>query len=367
MAVLGEAPDRAGRKALRVLGIRLFPSRRERLPQRLARILLAAVRGECIPAARYLSPRRMLRLVRWARESRPDVIVLGEVYQAPLIAALEPLGARIIVDTHDAASRVHARIAAASRNVVEKVGYGLLAWNTRKVERRLLPRAAQLWVVSEEDARFYRESSGLLEVAVVPNVVEIPEIPAPGTPESPLAAVVQGSVVFAGSFSYWPNEDAALRLVELTRPLAAAGLVKRVSLVGIHPTERMRQASATRGDVVVTGPVNRVEPYLRRAEVVAIPLTAGSGTKLKVLEAMALGRPVLTTPVGAEGLEVEPGVHLEVAPLDRFADALATLLSDADRRTVLGNAGRAWVEIHASPAALDRRLRDLLRPAREEE
>jgi glycosyltransferase involved in cell wall biosynthesis len=367
MAVLGEAPDRAGRKGLRVLGIRLFPSRRERLSQRLARILRAAVRGECIPAARYLSPRRVQRLVCWARESRPDVIVLGEVYQASLIAALEPLGARIIVDTHDAASRIHARIAAASRSMVEKAGYGLLAWNTRKVERRLLPRAAQLWVVSEEDARFYRESIGLLEVAVVPNVVEIPERSAPGTPESPVAPVVQGSVVFAGSFSYWPNEDAALRLVELTRPLAADGLVKRVSLVGVHPTERMRQASATRADVVVTGPVDRVEPYLRGAEVVAIPLAAGSGTKLKVLEAMALGRPVLTTPVGAEGLDVEPGVHLEVAPLDRFAAALAALLRDADRRRVLGNAGRAWVEIHASPAALDRRLRELLCPAREEE
>jgi hypothetical protein len=71
--------------------------------------------------------------------------------------------------------------------------------------------------------------------------------------------------------------------------------------------------------------------------------------------------------VGAEGLDVEPGVHLEVAPLDRFAAALAALLRDADRRRVLGNAGRAWVEIHASPAALDRRLRELLCPAREEE
>lgn len=355
LCVLGDRPSRQGRRWLRERGARVFPPRRERPRQRAARILCAALRGDPIPAARYLSPRRVARIAAQLGRFSPQVVVLGEVYQAPLIAALRGLGARLIVDTHDAASRVHARIAAAARSPVERAAYRLLAWNTRRIERRLLPAADQLWTVSEEDAAFYRGEVGLRDVQVVPNVLRAPAA-APPLPEAP------GEVAFVGSYSYWPNEDAALRLIELTTPLAARGLVARLWLVGIAPTARMRQAASAAPHVQVTGPVESVVPYLQRAQVVAAPLAAGSGVKMKVLEAMALGRPVLTTPLGAEGLAVQPGRDLEIAPLQRFAEALASLLSDSPRRAALAAAGRAWVGERFSLDAVEARVRSLLLP-----
>jgi glycosyltransferase involved in cell wall biosynthesis len=355
LCVLGDRPSRAARRWLRERGARVFPPRRELPRQRAARILCAALRGDPIPAARYLSPRRVARITEHLRRFSPQVVVLGEVYQAPLIAALRGIGARVIVDTHDAASRVHARIAAAARSPVERVAYRLLAWNTRRIERRLLPAADQLWAVSDEDAAFYRDEVGLRDVQVVPIVVRTPGA-APPLPEAP------GEVAFVGSYSYWPNEDAALRLIELTAPLAARGIVTRLALVGIAPTARMRRAASAAPHVQITGPVESVVPYLQRAQVVAIPLAAGSGVKLKVLEALALGRPVLTTPLGAEGLAARPGRDLEVAPLPRFAEALASLLGDAPRRAALAAAGRAWVGERFSPAAVEARVRSLLSP-----
>jgi glycosyltransferase involved in cell wall biosynthesis len=355
LCVLGDRPSREARRWLRERGARVFPSRRERPRQRAARILRAALRGDPIPSARYLSPRRAARIAALLARFSPDVVVLGEVYQAPLIAALRGLGARIIVDTHDAASRVHARIAAAARSPVEKAAYRLLAWNTRRIERRLLPAADQLWTISEEDAAFYRNEVGLHDVQVVLNTVRTPAA-APPLPEAP------GEVALVASYSYWPNEDAALRLIEITAPLAARGIVTRLALVGIAPTQRMREAAKGAAHVQITGRVESTIPYLQRAQVVAIPLAAGSGVKLKILEAMALGRPVLTTPLGAEGLAVQPGRELEVESLPRFGEALASLLGDAPRRAALGAAGRAWVGERFSPTAVEARVRSLLLP-----
>jgi glycosyltransferase involved in cell wall biosynthesis len=354
LSVLGDLPSRASRAWLRAQGARLFPSRRERHPwQRAARIALAALRGAPIPSARYLSPRRASRIAAHLARFRPDVVVLGEVYQAPLIPALRPLGARIVVDTHDAASRVHRRIAAASRSPVEKAAYALLARNTARAERRLLPLADQLWTISEEDAAFYRGEVGLPDVQVVPNALHSTALASPG-PEAP------GEVAFVGSFSYWPNEDAALRLIELTRPLAARGVVSRVCLVGLAPTARMRAAAVAAPHVLVTGAVESVVPWLERAQVVVIPLAAGSGIKMKVLEAMALGRPVLTTPLGAEGLAIEAGREAEVVPLAGFAAALEALLASPARRASLAAAGRRWVGDRFSSAAVAATVRGIL-------
>ncbi len=352
LVVLGDRPPPDARKRLRTAGAVILPPRRETFPARLCRIGWAAATGRCIPSARYLSERRVARLARRLASWRPDVIVLGEVYMTPMIPALAPLGARIVVDTHDAASRVHARIGAASRNVALKLGFALLARDTRRLERRWLPQIDQLWTVSEEDAEFYRSEVGLSRVEVMPNVVEFPPIPT--------ADEEEGAVVFTGSFGYWPNEDAALRLVEMTRALASRGVVRRLYLVGISPTERMRRAAAGLPHVVITGRVPEVTPYLLRAQVVAAPLSAGSGTRLKIVEAMANARPVLTTPVGAEGLGVTPGVHAEVVPLDRFGDALVALLRDPARRAALAREGRAFGEARYSPAALEARLRAAL-------
>ncbi len=353
--VLGDRPGLEARRWLRTHAGRVFPSRREDLPRRLLRIGRAALRRECIPAARYLSRRRVARLVGALREFGPDVIVLGEVYQMVLLPALAALGARIVVDTHDAASRVHARIAAASANPITKLGFRLLARDTRRVEERFLPQIERLWTVSDDDADYYRRELGLARVDVVPNVVEFPAA-------IPVAEEEPGSAVFTGSFAYWPNEDAALRLIDLSRGLASAGTLRRVYIVGKEPTDRMQRAAAGQPHVVVTGCVPDVSPYLTRAEVVAVPLAAGSGTKLKVLEAMALARPVLTTPIGAEGLGLTPGVHAEVVPLDRFAEALGALLRDPGRRRALGRAGREWAEQRYSIPALETRLRELLLP-----
>jgi glycosyltransferase involved in cell wall biosynthesis len=166
----------------------------------------------------------------------------------------------------------------------------------------------------------------------------------------------------AASYGYWPNEDAALRLVGMVPGLRRRGAFRALHLVGKSPSERMRRAASGQEGVLVTGTVPDVAPYLERASVVAIPLAAGSGTKLKVLEAMAFGKPVVTTPIGAEGLGLAPGVHAEVVELGAVEGAIDALLRDPARRAAMGAAGRALVEQRFSKASLGGLVRSLLLP-----
>lgn len=348
LVVLGDRPSRDARRVLRAEGAKVLPPRRETPFGRGLRILRAAAAGRSIPAAQFLSSRRVERFVRHVADQRPDLVVLGFEYLAVLIPALRPLGIPIALDAHNAASRGHARVAAASRSLATKLGYRLLAWNTRSMERRFFPLADQLWTVSREDASYYERWLGV-RPEVVPNVVGFPDL-------DPGAEDEAGSVVFTGSYSYWPNEDAALRLMSMSDALAEEGTLRRLVLVGIAPTARMRAEAARRSHVDLTGAVPDVAPFLRRAALFAAPIAAGSGTKLKILEAFAHGRPVLTTPLGAEGLDLSAGVHAEVAKLDEFEGALRSLLRDPARRAALAAAGRAWAEQRFTFGAMRREI-----------
>lgn len=353
LIVVGDKPDRELRLRIRAEGGSIHPSRREGPAGRLLRILTAAARGRSIPAERYRSPRRLAKLASRLSQLKPDLVVLGDAYLGAAFIDVARAHARaVVIDTHDAASLVSRRIAAASPRVHEKIGYRLLARNTFAMERRIFPRADQLWTLSEADAGYYRRVHHLGNLAIVPNPIALPA-PARAV-EEPL------SVVFVGSFSYWPNEDAALRLIAMAQGLRRRGALDKLYLVGVAPTARMRKAAAGDPGIVVTGRVPEVGPFLDRAALVAVPLAAGSGLKVKILEAMARARPVLTTQFGAEGLDIVSGVQAEIAPLGSFADAVAALMGDPARRRELAIHGRRMVEERHSPAAMESQVRALV-------
>jgi glycosyltransferase involved in cell wall biosynthesis len=271
------------------------------------------------------------------------VVVLGDEYLASHLTFLAPAGALTVIDTHNAASRGHWRVARTGPGLGRRLEYACLAINTAGVERRFYPAADELWAVSPDDAEFFRRRLGR-PAHVVPNVVDVPEMP-PDEGET-------RAVTLTGSYAYAPSEEAALRLICIAAPLLRGGELERLTVVGRGPTPRMRAlASATPG-VELTGPVPTVVPYLRAARVFAAPIASGAGTKLKVLEAMAQGRAVITTPLGAEGIAIAPGIHAEVVPLDRFGEELSALVRDPVRQARLGRAAHHLVAERYSREAM---------------
>jgi polysaccharide biosynthesis protein PslH len=116
-----------------------------------------------------------------------------------------------------------------------------------------------------------------------------------------------------------------------------------LSIVGRAPTPAVQKLAAEHG-VLVTGPVHDVRPFMRDAAVYVVPLRIGGGTRLKIFEAMAMGRAVVSTAIGAEGLPVTSGQHVLLAEGPQaFAEAVVRLLRDVDRRRALEAAARALV------------------------
>ena len=215
----------------------------------------------------------------------------------------------------------------------------------RRLHRWAAHRATATVVCSDLDAR----RSGLPGVRVLPNGYPPPDRPV-GHPLVSSPPVV----VFQGTLRYPPNADAARYLVDEVGPRLRALVPEvQIRLVGLAPPTLA--ALNDPPTVIVTGQVPDIADELARADVIVIPLRYGSGTRVKILEAFAHRIPVVSTAVGAEGLDVRSGTHLLVA--DRPADiaaACARLLTDAAlRQTMVDQAHRLFLERYRSSVVQD--------------
>jgi sugar transferase (PEP-CTERM/EpsH1 system associated) len=214
-------------------------------------------------------------------------------------------------------------------------------WLYRHMMRRWEPRYAERFdrcvVVSEIDRELLLGVNPRLNVCVVPNGVDTKDYrPLPQEATSP-------ALMFIGSMRYSPCNDAVLYFADEVLPLIRRIMPEvEMWIVGPNPSAQVRRLDGE--GTHVTGRVDDVRPYYARCSVCVVPLRAGGGTRLKILEAMALGRPVVTTTMGCEGLGVVDGEHLLVADTPaKFAEQVLRLLTDRTLYERLVTNGRALV------------------------
>lgn len=222
--------------------------------------------------------------------------------------------------------------------------YSFVQWRRlRRYEAQVCRRADRVLAVSEADAAALRKLVPGLDVTVIPNGIDTrayrPEIPMLN------AQCPKNALVFTGTMDFRPNVDAVLWFARKVLPRVRAGVPEaHFVVVGQRPHRRL---DVLRGDpaVTLTGWVEDTRPYIAQAAVYVAPLRMGGGTRLKLLEAMAMGKAVVATRLGAEGYPVTDGSELLLAdtPAD-FAAAVVALLRAPERRAELGRAARAFVE-----------------------
>ncbi|NLF03255.1 MAG: glycosyltransferase [Anaerolineales bacterium] len=190
--------------------------------------------------------------------------------------------------------------------------------------------------VSSHDKGLLRHMCPQLPSDVVENGVDTQSLQPVGGGED------DGCLAFVASYNYAPNKDAATYFCEYILPLIRAEYSGATLLaVGRDAPAELARYSG----VEVIGTVPDVKPYLVQASVVVVPLRAGGGTRIKILEAMSMGKAIVSTTIGAEGLNVEQGKHLLIADgAADFAKAVVSLLRDKPRREALGREGRRLVE-----------------------
>ena len=228
--------------------------------------------------------------------------------------------------------------------------------HARRVERRLLAELDAVAVVSDDDAALLTSGARpTARVLVVPNGVDVERYRPTPLPSRP-------SILMTGTFDYAPNVDGARWLCDEVLPRVRAEVPEAtLTLVGRGPLPEVI-ALGERDGVALHADVPDMVPFLEAARVAVVPLRVGTGTRLKALEAMAAGRPVVGTSVGLEGLGIVPGIHAVVADdADAFAAAIVRVLRDDGHAEALATAGRALVvERYHWPALADRFADDLL-------
>jgi glycosyltransferase involved in cell wall biosynthesis len=279
-----------------------------------------------------------------AREQSIDLLQVEYQQMAPLALGLSAKTS--ILDLHNVESALVDSYAKARRGV-RGVVLRAEAAALRRMERRLIPQFDHVVVVSQQERG--RLPSGTRSVLVCPNGRD---------PSAVLPPAPNPTVAFVATMGWGPNIDAALWLGREIWPLVLAQVpAARLLLVGKDPSP----AVAALGDanVQVTGTVPDVTPYLAESRVVVAPLRAGGGTRLKIMEALDVGRPVVATTVGCEGTEDLVGRGVVVADTAAgLADEIANLLRDPARAGALGQAGHDAV---TADHTWDRALAPLLR------
>jgi glycosyltransferase involved in cell wall biosynthesis len=208
-----------------------------------------------------------------------------------------------------------------------------------RFERRTFAEAAGTVAVSPDDARRLQQQFAARNVSVVDNGVDTAYFCPQEMPREP------AQVLFLGSLDWRPNLDGARLLAEHVFPAVRRRLPDaRLCVVGRNPPDWLRRLVAELPGADLHASVADVRPYLGRSSVLAVPLRIGGGSRLKILEALASGLPVVSTRVGAEGLALEPGRHLTVVEgVDDMADAVASCLSQPQQTRAQAERGRRVV------------------------
>lgn len=271
------------------------------------------------------------------RVGRYDVLVCD--FLAPSVNVPDWLGIPTVLFEHNVEAAIWERHAAVAAHPVKKA-YMREQWRRmRRWESRECRRFDHVIAVSDADRDTFRETMGVVEVSSVPTGVDINYFAPTGAARSP------HEIVFTGSMDWLPNEDGLEWFCGEILPLVRERVPgATLSVVGRTPSARVKSLAARHAGVTVTGTVPDVRPYLERAGVLVVPLRIGGGTRLKIYEGMSMGRPTVSTTIGAEGLPVRDGEEILIGDTPAsFAAAVATCLADPSVGDALGARAAARV------------------------
>ncbi|WP_019908974.1 glycosyltransferase family 4 protein [Paenibacillus sp. HW567] len=243
-------------------------------------------------------------------------------------------GAVIVTDAHNFESGLSAQLAKKKQGIA-KLFYSLNAVWTRRDELKLMNKTNLLLTTSEQDALAFKALSPANsdKVQVIPNFIRLEDYPAKRNIPK------EKWIILPGNMNYFPNVNAAAYFYRDIYPLVKAKVPEiKWYIVGrdVHP--EVAALAEKDSSIVITGYVDSVADYVRKAQVVIAPLREGSGTRLKILEAWALKTPVVSSSKGAEGLHYEHSKNIMIADDPAaFAGSVVQLLQDHERGIVLAD------------------------------
>lgn len=328
---------------MRHVASRIVTVRREEAPKGSFRFYADVARHitDALPyaIAKYRSEAYRSTLVRLLDEHHVDLVVCD--FLVPAVNLPDRLPCPAVLFTHNVEAEIWRRHTEQQGLAIARWLYGVQHKRMLDFECATLARFDKVLAVSEQDRDTFEQ--------LYPGATQTPAFVVPTGVDTSYFSIDSSQpsrprLVFTGSMDWLPNEDAMTFFCRDVLPLVRARVPDvQLAIVGREPTRGVRNLAAQNG-VVVTGRVDDVRPFIRDAAVYVVPLRIGGGTRLKIFEAMAMGKAVVSTAIGAEGLPVADDRHLLIADGPQaFANAVVRLLEDTTCRSRLGRAARDLV------------------------
>ncbi|PYU24130.1 MAG: hypothetical protein DMG32_14610 [Acidobacteria bacterium] len=314
------------------------------------------VRRKAYSLERFRCEPMRLRIEQHLRATPFDLLVCDSLYSLLNVPQTE---IPIALNCHNVEHVIFKRYSSMETNLIRKCYAAVEAHLLQDAEQHGCRRATLAMVCSSYDRDLLRRLNADLPIFVIPNSVDTDLF-------CPQPDIARGTKVltllFQGGMDWYPNQDAVEFFAHAILPLVRAECpeVKFVVAGRNPPAYLVDKLSASNG-VEFTGTVPDMRPYLSAAAVVVVPLRFGSGTRIKILEACAAGKPVVSTSIGAEGLELENGKDISVADSpEEFAHAVVALLRDPERREAIGRSARSSIVQRYSHAVVRNNLEEVV-------
>lgn len=327
-------------------------------PRRSARFLFALVKNLVFSRHPYVLDRYRSRPWRHriveAAESA-DLVVCDFLTPAPQFEGLR-LGKPTVLFQHNIESQIWKRLAESAGNPLKRAYLRSQQHRMWRTEKHLSSGFDGVITVSPEDTDFCRQHYGLHNVlGDVPTGVEISDFQIPARPPA------SPTIGFLGSMDWMPNIEGVHWFVREVLPLLRLHLPGiRLKIIGRNPPPSLQTLPSADPAIEVTGTVPEVQPHVHQCSVIAVPLLAGGGTRIKIYEAMAMGVPVVSTTIGAEGLPLVDGRDILIADTpETFTISILKLLTQPATAAAQAAHARRRMETEFSWAAAATRFIDL--------
>jgi sugar transferase (PEP-CTERM/EpsH1 system associated) len=306
----------------------------------LRRLSLGLVCGRPLVQSFHYAPELAQQVHRLTSEDSYDIIHVEFPFLAPYLSAVSPQSrAKKVLSTHNIET---IRLGRELQRPSSTARWLAIQWDRfvfKSWEKRALTQFDGITTVCDAERAWIKWHVPSATVEVVPNGVDSRHFyPLPAEREN------QPMLVFTGLMDYAPNIDAAIWFCKDIFPLLRRRIPElSFKIVGSRPHPTVVELRKIEG-VEVTGEVADIRPYLAEALAVVVPLRSGGGTRLKILEAMAMARPVISTSLGAEGLDVTPELDILIANTpEQFVERILSILASPGGASRLGVAGRQLV------------------------
>lgn len=260
-----------------------------------------------------------------------------------------------VLSAHNVEAQIWERYLLTEQNLFKKL-YIYPQWRKLvRYEKNSSTAYSAVVTVSENDRQVFVDEYGCSKVTVVSNGVDQDYF------QPSKAPIVSGNMVFTGSMDWRPNQDGVHYFIEHVFPLIQARIPSATfTVVGRNPPQWLIDAAKATSGVVLTGTVDDVRPFIAKSAAYVVPLRVGGGSRLKILEAWAMEKAVISTTLGAEGLAAEDGSNILLRDTPQaMAEAACQVLQNQEQFISLGKAGRQVVERHYTWDALAGQMHDV--------